>query len=483
MRAEELSQVALDSLPDHVCVLDRSATIILTNRAWDRFALANGGDPRRCGRGVDYLAVCRTAMGEFSEDALPAAKGIEDVLRGAALSFALDYACPSPLITAWFRLTVTPLHPSRDGVVIAHTEITSQAQLGERLRRVEERYKALAENRGNATTVLELNGTIHYLSPASESVFGYRNEELARHNFLGFVHPDDESALRKLLENCRYEPEISHRGAYRFKDKDGVWRTIECVARKLRAGPPGRMVLNSRDVTITKRAERTLRAKQAALARRREELDVLVARLLRAQEEERRRTAAELREGVGQRLELLSSLAAELASSPSLDAGQLSALCEGIGSLSGTLQTLAHQLYPPMLDQLGLAVALREYCGEFARRENIAVSYTHREIPSRLSSAVVATLYRVAEEALANVAKHGRTRHAWVTLSQTTRGIRLVVRDEGAGFDPAALEPGSGTGILGMRERLHAIKGTLRIRAAPGQGAEIAALVPLNFSR
>ncbi|HVN06847.1 MAG TPA: PAS domain S-box protein [Bryobacteraceae bacterium] len=483
MRAEELSQTAFDSLPDHVCVLDRSGTIILTNRAWDRFAQLNGGDPRRCGHGVNYLDVSRAAQGEFSEGAARAAEGIEEVLRGAAFSFTLDYACPSTLVAAWFRLTATPLHPSRDGAVIAHTNITDQTRLGERLHRIEERYEAVMENPGNAATVLEMNGIIHYQSPATESAFGYRSEELIHRNFLDFVHPDDASAVRKLLDDCRRQPNVSPICTYRFKDKNGAWRTMECVARKLLTGPPERTVINSRDVTAAKRVELTLLSKQESLIRRRDELDLLVARLLHEQEEERRRTAAELQKDVGQRLERLSLLAAQLANSPSADARQLSSLREGIGRLSGTLQALAHQLHPPMLDQLGLAVALREYCDEFTRREGVQVTYTHREIPGRLSSAVVAALYRVAEEALTNVARHANTNRAWVTLSQTARGIRMVVRDAGAGFDPAGLAPGAGLGILRMRERLRAIDGTLTIHAAPGKGVQIVALVPLNVSR
>jgi signal transduction histidine kinase len=133
-----------------------------------------------------------------------------------------------------------------------------------------------------------------------------------------------------------------------------------------------------------------------------------------------------------------------------------------------------------MLDHFGLAVALREYCAEFTRKEGIPVNYVHRGISTRLPGHTAATLYRIAEEALANVAKHAHANQAWVTLSRTAKGIRLAIHDDGAGFDPAAIQPGPGLGMLAMQERLRAVQGSLSIRSLPGAGTEVVALAPLS---
>jgi signal transduction histidine kinase len=164
-------------------------------------------------------------------------------------------------------------------------------------------------------------------------------------------------------------------------------------------------------------------------------------------------------------------------------AGQSQAIQQCVASLSHELQHLAGALHPAMLDQLGLAVALRHYCAEFAFKHGIAVNCSHRSVSARLPGHTAATLYRIAEEALANVAKHAHAKQAWVTLSRTAKGIRLVVRDDGDGFDPAAVEPGSGLGFLAMRERLRGIGGSLSIRSRNGAGTEIAALAPLLPAR
>jgi signal transduction histidine kinase len=132
-----------------------------------------------------------------------------------------------------------------------------------------------------------------------------------------------------------------------------------------------------------------------------------------------------------------------------------------------------------MLDHFGLAVALRDYCAEFTRREGLPVGYVHRGISARLPGQIAVGLYRIAEDALANVARHAHANQAWVTLSRSATGLRLAIRDDGAGFDPAAVERGAGLGILAMRERLRDFKGSLTVRSRPGGGTEVVALAPL----
>jgi len=187
-----------------------------------------------------------------------------------------------------------------------------------------------------------------------------------------------------------------------------------------------------------------------------------------------------LHEGLGRRVATVALQASHLASSVPAAADGLRALQETVSSLNHDLHNLAHGLYPPMLDHLGLAVALREYVQEFGHKHGIRTHYTNRGIPSRLKAAIATTLYRVAQSALDNVAAHAKTDQAWVTLTRTLHGIRLAIRDEGAGFDPAELAPGAGLGIAGMRQRMAAVNGSLSIRSRPGAGTAIVALAPLS---
>ena len=472
-----ISRTVLDSLQERICVLDRDGWIVLTNQAWDLFAKTAGADAARCGMGVNYLQVCRTARGAFSERALEAASGIEIVLRGASAQFTMDYPCPSPS-KAWFQLTARPLRRTHTGAVILHSEITSHVLIAEKLRKTQAHYGALMENRADVATVLATDGSIRYQSPASEAVLGIRPEELVGHPIFEFVHPDDLEGVRKLLRECLRDPRRKHPCAYRFRNRDGHWRILESIARKISC-PEAGIILNSRDITDQKLAEKTLLEKQDALARNGQELEALAARLFREREEERRRVAAELQGNLSQRLAAISLQAGHMAPLTAAP-GQVQALQESVAGLDRDLRRLAGTFYPAGLDQFGLAVALRDYCAELSRKQGIPVNYVHRGISTRLSGNIAATLYRIAEEALANVAQHAHASRVWVALSRTANGTRLAIRDDGAGFDPATIEPGCSLGILAMRERMRAVKGSISIRSRPGHGVEIVALVSQN---
>jgi PAS domain S-box-containing protein len=465
-------------LRERICILDRFGAIVLTNQGWNQFARENGASPARCGTGVNYLRVCQTATGPFSERALEAAMGIESVLRGASSQFTLDYPCPSASRKAWFRLTARPLHRPNTGAVVSHSDITSHAVLAEQLRATRAHYGALLENPADVVTILTAAGVVRYQSPASADVLGLRSEDLAGHPLFEFVHPDDLEALRKLLRACLQWPQRKHFCEYRFRNRDGSWRLLQGVARKLLSSREGGIILNSRDITHQKLAEQSLLAKQDALARDRQDLEALAAWLLREREEERRRVASELNGNLHQRLASMSLQAAHLPCGQA-GAGQIQALQACVASLGRDLRQISGGLYPAMLDHFGLAVALREYCAEFTRREGIAVGYVHRGISTRLPWRSACALYRIAEEALAHAARHACAKRAWVTLSRTAKGIKLAIRDDGAGLDPAAVDAGSDLGILAMRERLRAVNGSLSIRVRPGAGTEVVALAPL----
>jgi PAS domain S-box-containing protein len=478
VQPDKLAEAAFNSLRERACVLDSDGTIILTNETWDRFARENGASPSRSGPGVNYLRICRTAVGPFAERALDAAVGIETVLRGEVLQFGLDYRCPSPTRPAWCRLSARPLSGTHPGAVILHSDITSHVQLAEKLRSTQANFGALLENPVDVATVLARNGMVKFQSPASECVLGFRAEELTGHRIFEFLHPEDENAVRKLLRDSMSYPSRKHFCEYRIRNPDGSWRMLEGIARKLRSDPAGGIILNSRDITHRKLAEQSLLAKQDALARRRDELEALVARLLREREDERRRMASQLNGNLSQRLASMSLEAAHLPLSAAA-AGQSHALRESVASLGHDLYNIGAALYPAMLDHFGLGVALRDYCAEFARTQGIPVTYVHRGVPARLPVQIGTTLYRVAEAALANVAKHAHAHQAAVSLCRTAKGIRVSVRDNGTGFDPKAVEPGTDLGILAMRERLRAVRGSLSIRSRLGGGTEVMALVPL----
>jgi signal transduction histidine kinase len=234
-----------------------------------------------------------------------------------------------------------------------------------------------------------------------------------------------------------------------------------------------------------KRAEEALRAREQSLRQTREGLRKLAAKLLRAQEEERRRIAREMHDDWTQRLALLGIDIAKLErylGAPEKALLLLHAMQEQLVRLSEDVHALSRQLHPSILDDLGLVEALRSECASLARREGIAVDYRPEAVPATLPKDVVLCVYRVAQEALRNLVKHAAVKEAWVSLGTAGPELVLRVRDEGVGFDPASVRAQPGLGLSSMEERVRLIQAELAITSAPGHGTSVEVRIPLARS-
>jgi signal transduction histidine kinase len=212
----------------------------------------------------------------------------------------------------------------------------------------------------------------------------------------------------------------------------------------------------------------------------------LAGRLITSQEDERQRIARELHDDMAQRLSLLAVDLGTLArddSSPAEVRARLSALSSQASELGGDLQRVSHELHPATLKQLGLEVALRAFCRELAQARRLDVDLEARDVPPSLPPDVALCVYRVAQEALQNVARHSGARHAAVTLTGVDGTITLTVADDGAGFDIAAPVEHAALGLTSMRERVRLAGGTLRVDSLKGAGARIEASVPVRDRR
>jgi signal transduction histidine kinase len=236
------------------------------------------------------------------------------------------------------------------------------------------------------------------------------------------------------------------------------------------------------DVTDQKQVEEALRAREQSLRHTREGLRRLAAKLLHAQEEERRRIAREMHDDWTQRLTVLSIDIAKVEKhigAPEKALPLLRAIQEQLVSLSEDVHALSRQLHPSILDDLGLVEALRSECASFSRRERIAVCYRPDRIPNTLSKDVALCVYRVAQEALRNLAKHAAVNEAWVSLIASDSELLLRVQDKGVGFDPARVGSQPGLGLSSMEERVHLIQAKLSVTSAPGRGTTVEVRVPL----
>jgi signal transduction histidine kinase len=212
------------------------------------------------------------------------------------------------------------------------------------------------------------------------------------------------------------------------------------------------------------------------------ELRDLSHRLIRAQEDERALLARELHDDVTQRLAVLAIELgrAELAAPDGANAALMQTVREGLTRLSEDVHALAYQLHPSILQELGLAEALRTECERRIRQGRINLTLDLDPLPVLVGKDAAICLFRVAQEALNNVVHHANARVASVTLRNMDGGLLLAVRDDGDGFDQSLAAERMHLGLASMRERISLVNGTLDIESVPGEGSTVIAWVPVE---
>jgi signal transduction histidine kinase len=233
-----------------------------------------------------------------------------------------------------------------------------------------------------------------------------------------------------------------------------------------------------------------------ALARQRAELAAdesathirdLAGRLMTTQEEERRRIARELHDGVSQELAALSIALSALEDglpegTPAERHHEVARLQERTVEITEAIRQLSHELHPGILQYAGLAAALRSHCHEFEREHGLTVTFRADDDLGPVPSDVALCLYRVTQEALTNAARHAKASQVWVAVARNGTDMVLTIGDDGRGFELAEARGQGGLGLISLDERVRLVKGRLTIDTRAQGGTEIHVVVPLPES-
>lgn len=358
------------------------------------------------------------------------------------------------------------------------TDDTLRHEMEMRLRRSEERFSKLFNFIPLSITIsslkdqryVEANETfLQSTGRQREDVIGRSGPEL------GIGMPEDQR--QRFSEILMSEGRVSNFEA-QITTVDKPERTVLLSAVILQIAGESFLAASGYDITDRKRAENSLRE--------------LTSKMLNLQEEERRRLARELHDTTAQKLSAqlltLSYLKKLLTKSNSEVTDSLAESIAYAEEALGEIRTFSYVLHPPLLDKAGLPSALRWLADGFMKRSGIRVEFASAGLERRLPEEMEGAIFRIVQEALTNIQRHSQSKSAVIVLEQSSKHVRLEVRDEGIGFGdernisgPLSLEEteGLGVGILSMRERIRQFGGELAIYTGPS-GTKIIAEIPIK---
>ncbi len=310
------------------------------------------------------------------------------------------------------------------------------------------------------------DGHIVEWNERAEELFGYIRADSVGTTISDLKIFPVEEDLRELLARNSAAADLETL----VRNRNGEIRHTLLSADTEEIGGAPCMILVLRDVTERRRLE--------------EETRELNSKLVGAKEEERKRIARELHDDLNQRLSLLAVEVDLLNEQTMADEKPNSEQLESIGSqlreLSTEVNRFSHQLHPAHLEQLGLVAAVRAVCEEIEQRWSVTVHFSDRGfIPRTVDPPLALCLYRVLQEALQNSVRHSDSTHINVRITGDEDQIRLVVSDQGKGFDLKSASSATGLGLASMRERVKQVFGSLEIHSKPGHGTRIEVSVPL----
>ena len=405
-------------------------------------------------------------------------------------------------------LTVSPVRDAQ-GVVVGASKVArdiTQQQQSEELRA---RLAAIVDSSDDAIVSKTLEGVVTSWNRGAESLFGYTAAEaIGQH--ISFIIPEDRKAEEDdVLGRLRRGERIEHFETVR-QAKDGHQVYISLTVSPLRDAK-GTVIGASkvaRNITERIHAEEALRrahaeleervrARTAELSSANESLRVemaerqrveqeriqLLTRLVLAQEDERRRIARELHDQLGQQLTALR-LTLETLKAQSVERSDLRVQIETLEELARQLDEdvafRVWELRPTVLQDLGLQAALTNHVRHWSKHFGIrAQLHTGQSPDARLTSEAETTIYRLAQEALNNVAKHARADRVDVVLECSAGHVSLIIEDNGVGFDGSKIKTvGEGLGLIGMHERAALVGADLQIESTPGRGTTVIVRAP-----
>ena len=416
---------------------------------------------------------------------------LREAVRQAAGGTMVRFEATHPRVTgelAYVDFSLKPVRDEHGNVTLLIPEgrdITERKLVEEALRKSEERYRSIFENAVEGIFQTTPDGKYVAVNPALARIYGYDSPDdmiatvtnLAGHLYVDHGRRDEFIRLVHEQEKVTGFEALVYR-------KDGSWIWVSEGARALRdpagtfVGYEGRV----EDVTERKLGEARLRATL-------EELRMLSERLTTVREEEQTRIARELHDELGVGLTCLkvdlSRLRTIMGEPPGARVrkkmeDKIRSMVEQVDATIASVQRIATELRPSLLDDLGLVAAIEWQCRDFEQRTGIPCICVSSADDIAMEPEQATSLFRICQEALTNTARHAQATTIQVVIKQSDNNLLLAIQDDGVGISPEKFTESTSLGLLGMRERAASLGGEVTIVGSPGKGTTVTVRVALS---
>jgi two-component system, chemotaxis family, CheB/CheR fusion protein len=363
-------------------------------------------------------------------------------------------------------------------------DMTQRRTTEEALRNSEARLRAVANIGPDLMWSNDANGVTDWYNQRWLEYTGQTFEEARGYGWLEAIHPDDRAqSMERFRVAFRSGERLRHEHRIRNSDNEYRWFLVQAEPLREADGTIVRWFGAATDIHEQRIARDLLEERVRERTHQLEDLSAqrqqLLERLVTATEEERQRVARELHDELGQHI---AALRVELAGKQEKLSPRLGEIAE---RLDETIDRLMLELRPPILDHLGLHGAITSLAQDFSAASGLGIDVHLPGVGEgvRFSEAIETALYRAVQEGLTNAWKHARASTVSVIVERDQDTLRMILEDNGRGFESEgalAGEPARGRfGLLGMRERLALVRGTVDIESQPGSGTAIYIRVPL----
>jgi PAS domain S-box-containing protein len=354
-------------------------------------------------------------------------------------------------------------------------DITQHKRDQEALRRSEERYELAVRGAGVGIWDWDIRTGKVYYSPRWKMVFGYDENEIGGSvdDWARLLHPDERDWILKFQDDFLAGTSTTVTVEYRLRHKDGSYRWIVAHGLVLRdeQGKAIRLVGSHGDITDRKVAEEALERERQSLWR-----------MLQASDHERQTISYEIHDGLTQ---YLAGATMQFQVHDALKEGSpkkarkaYETAVELVHQAHSEARRLINEVRPPVIDENGIEMAISHLVHEQRRHGGPKIE-CHSDVQfGRLPPILENAIYRIAQEALTNACKHSKSKNVAVTMTQEGQVVRLEVRDNGIGFDPATVQKGH-FGLEGIRQRVRLLGGRLTVESQPDSGTLVQVVVPI----